>query len=135
MREELERAQLRPMDRLVANAAVDFFNQEVVSNLGSMKSKTDPNKQEKIIKMYKNTYGDKQSFQVSKQILKDMNGSNNQNQMMDLAGQTLFNAERIVKEKIEIMENKAKKEKFKLNGSIDPNGSLHMGTDPSSLQE
>lgn len=60
--------------------------------------------------MYRAEYGQKQSFQVSRQILKDMNSNNDTSQMLDLAGQTLLNAQRIVKEKLEIMQKKAKKQ-------------------------
>ena len=49
----------------------------------------------------------KQSYEVSKKLLKDMNKHNDVNQMVDLAGQTLTNAQRIIKEKIDILEKQA----------------------------
>ena len=68
--------------------------------------------------MYKNEYGSKQSFQVSKQVLHDMNVQNDTTQLLDLTGQTLFNAQLIVKEKIEQLEKKAKTETYRMAGSI-----------------
>ena len=51
-----------------------------------------------------------------------MNKNNDVNQMLDLAGQTLKNSQRIMKEKIEILEKQASQKqynKYKMNTSID----------------
>ena len=39
--------------------------------------------------------------------------------MLDMTGQTLMNAQRIIKEKIENLEKQVMKQQYKLNSSID----------------
>lgn len=48
-----------------------------------------------------------------------MNKNNDPNVMLDLAGQTLINAQRIVKEKIENLEKQATRKAYNMNSSID----------------
>ena len=57
-----------PMNKLVAGAAVDFFNKELIQQINSSKSQTDKSQQEIIINKYKEESGvpQKQSYQVSK---------------------------------------------------------------------
>ena len=97
----------------------------MLANISKWKSATDKKSAQIIIEKYQTKFGKEYPYEVSKQVLKEVNENNDHNRMLDLQGQSLKNAQIIVKEKIENLERIARAKRF--------SGSISDGSDSQDM--
>lgn len=86
-------------------SAKQFFNPQVLANLGKTESRCDRKSAEAIVKKYESKYkGKDMPYEIGKAILKEVNENNDANRLMDLNGQIIKHARYIVEEQINKME-------------------------------
>ena len=97
----------------------------MIAGCSRFRSATEKKTAQIVIEKYQAKFGKEYPYEVSKQVLKEVNENNDHNRMLDLQGQSLKNAQIIVKEKIENLERIARAKKF--------SGSISDGSDSQDM--